>query len=144
MAMATALVSSSVIATVPCSTSPSSPSSAVVACSLRCTPPLASRAAGFSSLRCRTSWPIEVRASRAATQRARGVVSCSLKKLAEVEPVELTDDASTSFPAAPGIYAVYDKAGDLQYVGLSRRVSASLQSHLKDLPELCASAKVNI
>jgi Grx4 family monothiol glutaredoxin len=61
--------------------------------------------------------------------------------LAEVEPVELTDAASGSFPAAPGIYAVYDKTGALQYVGLSRRVSASLQSHLRDLPELCATAK---
>jgi hypothetical protein len=56
--------------------------------------------------------------------------------------VELTGDASALFPTAPGIYAVYDKAGDLQYVGLSRRVSASLQSHLRDLPEFCASAKV--
>jgi glutaredoxin-related protein len=55
--------------------------------------------------------------------------------------VELTGDASALFPTAPGIYAVYDKAGDLQYVGLSRRVSASLQSHLRDLPEFCASAK---
>lgn len=72
----------------------------------------------------------------------RSVVSCSLKKLAEVESVGLTEDASALFPAAPGIYAIYDKAGDLQYVGLSRRVSASLHSHLRDLPELCASVKV--
>jgi len=67
-------------------------------------------------------------------------VSCSVKKLADVESVELTDDVSV-FPSAPGIYAVYDKAGSLQYVGLSRRVSSSLQSHLRDLPELCAFAK---
>lgn len=68
-------------------------------------------------------------------------MSCSVKKLADVESVELTDDVSV-FPSAPGIYAVYDKAGSLQYVGLSRRVSSSLQSHLRDLPELCATAKV--
>lgn len=49
---------------------------------------------------------------------------------------------SLSFPAAPGIYAVYDKAGDLQYVGLSRRVSSSLQSHVRELPEFCATVKV--
>ena len=57
--------------------------------------------------------------------------------------MDLTDDSSVFLPAAPGIYAVYDKAGDLQYVGLSRRVSASLQSHLRDVPELCGSAKVS-
>ena len=68
-------------------------------------------------------------------------MSCSVKKLADVESVELTDDVSV-FPSAPGIYAVYDKTGSLQYVGLSRRVSSSLQSHLRDLPELCAFAKV--
>lgn len=44
-------------------------------------------------------------------------------------------------PAAPGIYAVYDKEGDLQYLGLSRRLAASLSNHVRELPELCATAK---
>jgi hypothetical protein len=69
-----------------------------------------------------------------------GIV-CSVRKLADVEPVELPPK-DTTFPAAPGIYAVYDKEGDLQYVGLTRRVSTSLDIHLKENSELCGSVKV--
>jgi hypothetical protein len=64
-----------------------------------------------------------------------------VRKLADVEPVELPPK-DTTFPAAPGIYAVYDKEGDLQYVGLTRRVSTSLDTHLKENSELCGSVKV--
>ncbi|KAG6552876.1 hypothetical protein Mapa_005531 [Marchantia paleacea] len=67
-----------------------------------------------------------------------------LQKLGEVESVELTSDSSKEFPAAPGVYAIYDKEGKLQYVGISRRVSSSIQSHLQDLPELCGSVKVSV
>ncbi len=69
-----------------------------------------------------------------------GIV-CSVRKLADVEHVELPPK-DTTFPAAPGIYAVYDKEGDLQYVGLTRRVSTSLDIHLKENSELCGSVKV--
>ncbi len=41
-----------------------------------------------------------------------------MKKLVDVEVVELPLDDMT-FPTALGIYAVYDKEGDLQYVGLT-------------------------
>jgi len=64
-----------------------------------------------------------------------------VRKLADVEHVELPPK-DTTFPAAPGIYAVYDKEGDLQYVGLTRRVSTSLDIHLKENSELCGSVKV--
>ena len=136
--MATAMATSSIVATAPC---PSSSSSAP-ACSLRSALPLAVRFSSCASLRSGGSLRIQFVGSRGVAERRRGAVTCSLKKLAEVESVELTEDVASSFPAAPGIYAVYDKVGDLQYIGLSRRISASLQTHSRDLPELCASAKV--
>ncbi|KAG0613350.1 hypothetical protein M758_6G096500 [Ceratodon purpureus] len=135
--MATAMATSSIVATAPC---PSSSSSAPP-CSLRSALPLAVRFSSCASLRSGGSLRIQFVGSRGVAERRRGAVTCSLKKLAEVESVELTEDVASSFPAAPGIYAVYDKVGDLQYIGLSRRISASLQTHSRDLPELCASAK---
>ncbi|KAJ7548282.1 hypothetical protein O6H91_07G005700 [Diphasiastrum complanatum] len=76
------------------------------------------------------------------------VLCCQLKKLSEVEPlVLLGDDAIsllTSLPPSPGVYAVYDKVGDLQFLGLSRRVSSSIQAHAQDLPQLVGSVKINV
>jgi hypothetical protein len=40
-----------------------------------------------------------------------------MKKLVDVEVVELPPK-DTTFPTASGIYAMYDKEGDLQYVDL--------------------------
>ena len=34
----------------------------------------------------------------------------------------------------PGVYAVYDKGGALQYVGMSRQVAASVAAHAEQLP----------
>ncbi|BFI25074.1 hypothetical protein AXG93_773s1130 [Marchantia polymorpha subsp. ruderalis] len=75
---------------------------------------------------------------------ARLCCVAGVQKLGEVDAVDLSSDGSKEFPAAPGVYAIYDKEGKLQYVGISRRVSSSIQSHLQDLPELCASVKVNV
>eukprot|EP00249_Psilotum_nudum_P013728 c24479_g1_i1 orf=296-1207(+) len=72
---------------------------------------------------------------------------CSLQKLADVIPISLSHqhvDALAKLPAAPGVYAIYDQQGELQFLGLSRRVSSSLQSHVRHLPELCASAKISV
>ncbi|KAK9820835.1 hypothetical protein WJX81_001306 [Elliptochloris bilobata] len=44
-------------------------------------------------------------------------------------------------PAAAGVYAVYDSAGVLQYVGLSRKIAVSLANHARDLPELAHAVK---
>ncbi|KAH7373993.1 hypothetical protein KP509_17G082900 [Ceratopteris richardii] len=68
------------------------------------------------------------------------IISATAQKLSDVEAVPLAEDVS-KIPASPGIYAVYDKAGDLQYIGMTRRLSASLQHHVVDLPELCGSVK---
>lgn len=70
-------------------------------------------------------------------------ISASAQKLSDAESVSLSEDLS-KLPASPGIYAVYDKAGDLQYLGLTRRLSASLSTHVRDLPELCATTKFTV
>ena len=45
-----------------------------------------------------------------------------LPALPEVEPLRVAEGAVAGAPAAPGVYAVYDSAGALQYIGLSRKV----------------------
>ncbi|CAK9222616.1 unnamed protein product [Sphagnum troendelagicum] len=100
-----------------------------------------------SVLSCRSlSWRVGRKSysgcSFSAGQYDCGIV-CSVRKLADVEHVELPPK-DTTFPAAPGIYAVYDKEGDLQYVGLTRRVSTSLDIHLKENSELCGSVKFEV
>lgn len=46
-------------------------------------------------------------------------------------------------PGTPGVYAVYDSTGDLQYVGISRKVAVSMATHAEALPEqLVFAAKV--
>ncbi|XP_076916150.1 bifunctional monothiol glutaredoxin-S16, chloroplastic-like [Bidens hawaiensis] len=58
-------------------------------------------------------------------------------KLSESETV-------AEFPAASGVYAVYDSNGELQFVGLSRNIQASVLHHRKSLPDLCGSVKVGV
>ena len=41
-----------------------------------------------------------------------------------------------------GVYAVYDAAMRLQYVGMAKRVRASVQAHKEDLPERAVYVKV--
>eukprot|EP00798_Chlamydomonas_sp_ICE-L_P030218 gene30218-35206_t len=45
-------------------------------------------------------------------------------------------------PTGPGVYAIYDRSDQLQYVGLSRMVDSSLLEHAESLPDLAFSAKV--
>mmetsp|Transcript_23376 Transcript_23376/g.59840 ORF Transcript_23376/g.59840 Transcript_23376/m.59840 type:complete len:280 (-) Transcript_23376:537-1376(-) len=47
----------------------------------------------------------------------------------------------SQFPAAPGVYAVFDKSNTLQYIGLSRRVDTSVANHMTELPELTHAIK---
>eukprot|EP00898_Chlorokybus_atmophyticus_P008678 jgi/Chlat1/8811/Chrsp90S08147 len=73
------------------------------------------------------------------TRRAQAVVdqggveepAASVPRLSEAPSVPAK---AAEIPAAPGVYAVYDQAGTLQYVGLSRKIQAS--AHVEDLPEL--------
>ncbi|KAL3700523.1 hypothetical protein R1sor_018545 [Riccia sorocarpa] len=108
------------------------------------------RALNGSNVGSRLSWQVGAGRRSGWTKRSSGLrkVCCaassssSVQKLGDVDSVELTNESCKGFPASPGVYAIFDKEGELQYIGISRRVSASIQSHLQDLPELCASAKV--
>lgn len=64
-----------------------------------------------------------------------------LAKLADTASVSARDGA---IPDAPGVYAVYNADGALQYMGLSRKVAASVELHRQDLPEECATVKVRV
>jgi Grx4 family monothiol glutaredoxin len=45
-------------------------------------------------------------------------------------------------PGTSGVYAVYDPQGNLQFVGVSRKVAVSVATHIDALPELVGSVKV--
>uniref|UniRef100_A0A6V7QRE7 Glutaredoxin domain-containing protein n=1 Tax=Ananas comosus var. bracteatus TaxID=296719 RepID=A0A6V7QRE7_ANACO len=47
-------------------------------------------------------------------------------------------------PLRRRVYGVYDKDGELQFVGVTRNIAASVATHKKALPELCCSAKVGL
>ena len=45
----------------------------------------------------------------------------------------------TVVPDQPGVYAVFDAHGKLQYMGLSRKIAGSIDLHREELPnETCA------
>lgn len=46
-----------------------------------------------------------------------------------------------AIPAEAGVYAVYDNDETLQYIGLSRKIKASVKLHMFELPELCFSVR---
>jgi Grx4 family monothiol glutaredoxin len=88
------------------------------------------------------SW--QRRASARASQTTGGVVA-ELPSLNESEAVPVTvGGALQKFPAAPGVYAVFDSTNELQYIGLSRKVSTSIEAHTEDLPELISTVKVAV
>ena len=52
-------------------------------------------------------------------------------------------DSAAQVTAEPGVYAVYDASDALQYVGISRKVVVSINTHLESLgPEIVAAVKV--
>lgn len=74
------------------------------------------------------------------TKKPSTLIVSAVGKLSETELVPASDDAV--FPSSSGVYAVYDNNGDMQFVGLSRNIQASILFHQKSLPHLCASIKV--
>lgn len=77
----------------------------------------------------------------------RFTVVSSLNKLSESELVAVPPEPgqlSVEFPSASGVYAVYDKNSDLQFIGISRNIAASVLGHRKSVPELCVSVKVGV
>lgn len=52
-------------------------------------------------------------------------------------------DSDAQVTAEPGVYAVYDASDALQYVGISRKVIVSINTHLESLgPDMVAAVKV--
>ncbi|OEL34636.1 Monothiol glutaredoxin-S12, chloroplastic [Dichanthelium oligosanthes] len=81
----------------------------------------------------------------------RPLAVAAFKKLSEASPVPIPPEPTQpllhedALAPKPGVYGVYDAAGDLQFVGISRNVRASLEGHRRKVPaDLCASVKVAI
>ncbi|KAL5550499.1 hypothetical protein UlMin_000675 [Ulmus minor] len=75
------------------------------------------------------------------------VIALALRSLSETDLVavpESADQLAGSFPSECGVYAVFDGNGELQFVGLSRNIAASVLAHRKSVPELCQSVKVGV
>lgn len=73
------------------------------------------------------------------------VVTSAVKTLSETDLVPVPaegEEIAGKLPAETGVYAVFDQNGDLQFVGLSRNIAASVLVHRKSVPELCHSVKV--
>ncbi|XP_050215130.1 bifunctional monothiol glutaredoxin-S16, chloroplastic [Mercurialis annua] len=75
------------------------------------------------------------------------IISAAVKSLSETELVTVpltADKFSPKLGPESGVYAVYDKNNDVQFIGISRNIGASVFSHLKSVPELCCSVKVGV
>jgi len=84
-----------------------------------------------------------LRAPSAAASDEDANTSPGIAKLADTPSVSLMGDGvkSEAIPSTPGVYAVYDDDDEIQYIGLSRKVSASVKLHAFELPLKCASAR---
>ncbi|TVU33558.1 hypothetical protein EJB05_25383 [Eragrostis curvula] len=78
-------------------------------------------------------------------------VAAAFKKLSEASPLPIPQEPTEpladeeALPPKPGVYGVYDPSGELQFVGISRNVRASVEGHRRKVPaDLCASVKVAI
>ncbi|XP_066359927.1 monothiol glutaredoxin-S12, chloroplastic-like [Miscanthus floridulus] len=82
---------------------------------------------------------------------SRPLAVAAFKKLSEASPVPIPQEPTQplvdedTLPPKPGVYGVYDPAGELQFVGISRNVRASVEGHRRKVPaNLCASVKVTV
>ena len=80
---------------------------------------------------------------RASSSSSSSFDASAAPKLADATPVLLVNDghADARIPTTPGVYAIYDERGRLQYVGLSRRVAASVKVHAFEMPQYCHSVR---
>lgn len=78
-------------------------------------------------------------------RRQLSVVVSALKNLSDTELVAVppeTDAIPGILPSNSGVYAVYDGNDDLQFLGISRNIAASIVVHRNSVPQLCCSVKV--
>ncbi|XP_074573031.1 monothiol glutaredoxin-S12, chloroplastic [Curcuma longa] len=105
--------------------------------------------ASMSLIRC----PSYVGSAFSAPDRRRGgrrrfpFVCAALGKLSEAELVAVPKgpgELDGKFPSGAGVYGIYDRDGELQFVGISRNVASSIASHSKFVPDLCHSVKIGL
>ncbi|GMH19734.1 hypothetical protein Nepgr_021575 [Nepenthes gracilis] len=87
---------------------------------------------------------ISLKRNRRAKSYSLMTVS-AIKKLLEADLISVPtkiDDVAGKFPSGSGVYAVYDGNNDIQFIGISRNVAASIRTHRKSVPDLCCSVKV--
>ncbi|EPS71866.1 hypothetical protein M569_02889 [Genlisea aurea] len=87
-----------------------------------------------TSLRCRSP----------GKYRRIGFAVSALKKLSETESVTISSESEGILPSDSGVYAVYDAAEELQFIGITTNLAASVLSHKKSVPDLCISAKLGV
>ncbi|KAG0469070.1 hypothetical protein HPP92_018398 [Vanilla planifolia] len=84
---------------------------------------------------------------RSVSFRSPFLPTTAVLKLDEAKLVSIpsgSDRVEDRFPHGAGVYGVYDKVGELQFIGISRNVAASIAAHSKALPDLCCSVKVGL
>lgn len=92
-----------------------------------------------------TSTPLSRRRKGLRPVPSAPFVFASLGNLSEAELVSIPSvpgELDGKFPSGAGVYAIYDKEGGLQFIGISRNVASSIASHSKFVPDLCHSVKV--
>ncbi|WJX43020.1 Bifunctional monothiol glutaredoxin-S16, chloroplastic [Trifolium repens] len=75
------------------------------------------------------------------------IIAMAVKNLTETESVTVSpenDGQTGELPSEAGVYAVYDKAGEIQFIGLSCNIAATISAHRKSVPELCSSVKAGV
>ncbi|XP_041023797.1 bifunctional monothiol glutaredoxin-S16, chloroplastic [Juglans microcarpa x Juglans regia] len=95
---------------------------------------------------CLTVSSVYLKSNAAAKPRAL-TIALAHKKLSETEIVPVppaSEELSGNFPSDAGVYAIYDKNEELQFIGISRNIAASVTVHQKSVPELCCSVKVGV
>lgn len=91
--------------------------------------------------------PISIKPYHHSRKPHTWLVTMAVKNIGETELVTVSpesDGPAGELPSEAGVYAVYDKDGELQFIGLSRNIAATISAHRKSVPELCGSVKVRI
>lgn len=66
----------------------------------------------------------------------------SLEDIVLISYLDESGDISQEFAGKIGVYAIFDRDRNLQYVGISRDIAASLRLHMVRVPALCHWVKV--
>ncbi|KAL7092670.1 hypothetical protein ACP275_12G177900 [Erythranthe tilingii] len=78
----------------------------------------------------------------ALISRRLNVVVSAVKNLSETELLPVSSE--NEIPSDSGVYAIYNDSDDLQFIGITRNLAASVLTHKKSVPELCFSVKVGV